>query len=90
MKTRSLRHDPSNGYPETVPEEERMPVTGWHGFLWSLILQALRWHFRDDDLVAVEGDMLVYYESGNRKKHVGPDVFVVRNAEKRWRQNWLM
>jgi Uma2 family endonuclease len=90
MKATSLsRLEPPNGYPECEPEEQRMPNSAWHGFLLAMILQTLRWFFRDAERVCVEGDMFVYYERGDTGKCVGPDVFVVCGAEKRWRRNWL-
>lgn len=85
----SSRLEPPNGYPEVEPEEQRMPNSAWHGFLLGLILQSLRWFFREEERVSVEGDMFVYYEQGNPARCVGPDVFVVRGAPKRWRRNWL-
>jgi Uma2 family endonuclease len=32
----------------------------------------------------------MYYEEGNRRKHVSPDVFVVRGVEKKDRLNYLI
>jgi Uma2 family endonuclease len=90
MKVPALKRlEPPNGYPETEPEEQRRPNSAWHGFLLALILQTLRWFFRDAERVCVEGDMFVYYEQGDTGKCVGPDVFVVRGVPKRWRRNWL-
>ena len=54
---------------------------------WQLeaILSAvdiLRAHFEDRPDVYVSGDLLVYYEEGNPRKAVAPDVFVVFGAPK--------
>ncbi len=90
MKTPTLaRLEPPNGYPETEPDEQRMPNTAWHGFVLGLVLQALRWFFRDAERVCVESDMFVCFDRADRDKTVGPDVFIVCGAERRWRRNWL-
>ncbi len=39
-------------------------------------------HFADEPLVYVSGNMFVYYEKGNRRKHVSPDVFVALGVPK--------
>ena len=54
---------------------------------WQLeaILSAvdiLRAHFEERPDVYVSGDLLVYYEEGNPRKAVAPDVFVVFGAPK--------
>jgi Uma2 family endonuclease len=40
-----------------------------------------RW-FRDEPMVYVSGNMLMYYEPGNKRRHVAPDVFVTRGIPK--------
>lgn len=40
-----------------------------------------RW-FEDDPQVFAAGNMFVYYEEGNPRRHVTPDVFVVRGIPK--------
>ena len=47
------------------------------------VLTVLRTHFRDREDVYVGGDMFVYYEEGNPRAVVAPDVFVVIGAAKR-------
>ena len=46
-------------------------------------LNVLRMHFRGREDVYVGGDMFVYYEEGNPRAVVAPDVFVVIGAPKR-------
>ena len=46
-------------------------------------LNVLRTHFRGREDVYVGGDMFVYYEEGNPRAVVAPDVFVVIGAPKR-------
>ena len=43
-------------------------------------------HFRDRPDVYVSGDLLIYYEQGNPKARVAPDVFVVFGVPKHFRQ----
>ena len=43
-------------------------------------------YFRDRPDVYVSGDLLIYYEEGNAKARVAPDVFVVFGAPKHNRQ----
>jgi Uma2 family endonuclease len=48
-------------------------------------------HFADQPLVYVSGNMFVYYEKGNRHKHVSPDVFVALGVPKETpRDNYLI
>jgi Uma2 family endonuclease len=47
------------------------------------LIQTLGDYFEREPMVYVGGNMLVFYEEGNRRKHVAPDVFVVRGVEKK-------
>ena len=49
---------------------------------------ALRVHYQDRPDVYVSGDLLMYYEEGNPKVSVAPDVFVVFGVEDRMRMNY--
>ena len=49
---------------------------------------ALRVHFAGRRDVYVSGDLLVYYEEGNPRVSVAPDVFVVFGVEDRMRMNY--
>ena len=49
---------------------------------------ALRVRYRDRDDVYVSGDLLMYYEEGNPKVSVAPDLFVVFGVEDRVRMNY--
>lgn len=40
--------------------------------------------------VYVTGNLLLFYEEGNRRKHVSPDAMVIRGAEMRQRDNYLL
>ncbi len=41
-------------------------------------------------MVYASGNLLLCYEEGNRRRHVSPDVFVVRGVQKRPRENYLL
>ncbi len=51
---------------------------------------ALRVYYQDRDDVYVSGDLLVYYEEGNPRVSVAPDVFVVFGVEDRMRMHYLV
>ncbi len=36
------------------------------------VIDSLRYHFVDDPNVYISGNLLLYYEEGNPRKHVGP------------------
>ena len=46
-------------------------------------IDVLEDYFADDPDVYVSGNLLVFYEEGNRRKHISPDVFMVRGVPKR-------
>jgi Uma2 family endonuclease len=48
-----------------------------------------RW-FRSDPDVYVSGNLLLFYEEGNKRRHVSPDVFVVFGVPKGGRLNYLL
>lgn len=46
------------------------------------VVQTLKERYRDDPNVYVGSNLLLFYEEGNRRKHVAPDAFVVRGVPK--------
>jgi len=60
-------------YPET--DGKPMAETDRHYRLVTNTRFSLEWHFRQRDDVYVSGNLFVYYEEGNPKKCVAPDVF---------------
>lgn len=54
------------------------------------LIQTLDDQFAGDRMVYVSGNLLMFYEEGNRRKHISPDVFVVRGVEKKIRENYLI
>ena len=53
-------------------------------------INALRLYYRDRDDVYVSGDLLMYYEEGNPRVSVAPDVFVAFGVEDRMRMRYLV
>ena len=59
-----------------------------HAIIYAL--SALTHHFRRRPDVYVSGDLLIYYEVGNPRVWVAPDVFVVFGVEDRERPNYKL
>jgi Uma2 family endonuclease len=67
-----------------------MAETDFHRVLIFDLIARLDFWYGDDPKTYVSGDLLVFYEKDNRRKHVAPDVFVVPGAAKRLRKNFLV
>ena len=46
------------------------------------VIATLQRHFAADPNVYVSGNLLLFYEEGNRRKHISPDAFVVKGISK--------
>ncbi len=77
-----------NDYPTT--DGKPMAETEYHRDLMMDLIRTLQAHFAAVERICVSGNMLLFYEKGNKRKHVSPDVFVVRGVEKRVRENYLV
>ncbi len=75
-------------YPET--DGKPMAETDWHYKSVTNTRFSLEWHFRGREDVYVSGNLFVYYEEGNPRKCVAPDVFVVFGVPKRPRRVYLV
>jgi Uma2 family endonuclease len=75
-------------YPES--DGKPMGETDVHIDALIYLREALRDHFRDDSLMYVAGNMLLYYEEGNPAACVAPDVFVVQGAVKGERRTYRL
>jgi Uma2 family endonuclease len=60
-----------------------MAETDVHRNLMIDLIQALEAHFAADPKVYVSGNLMLFYEEGNKRKHISPDIFVVRGVAKR-------
>ena len=74
------------------PDSDGRPVAESDFQLIPLIyaLDALKAYFQSREDVYVAGDMFVYYEEGNPKAVVAPDVFVVLGAPKGNRHSYML
>jgi Uma2 family endonuclease len=67
-----------------------MAETDWHRDLMNALIQTLKVWFMAQRRVYVSGNLLFFYEEGNRRRHVSPDVFVVKGIAKHDRPNYLL
>ena len=78
ISTPAVREEPF--YIES--DGEPMGETPQHIDNMIYLLEPLKAWFAADPQVFVAANMFVHYEPGNRKRHVSPDVFVVRGVPK--------
>lgn len=76
-----LRSAPTVVYPES--DGQPMAETPRHQQVMIDCMDILRRHFRKVPEVYIGGNMLLYYEEGNPRKSVSPDVFMVRDVSKK-------
>ena len=80
--------------PRTATDDDRdiayptrdgrpMGETDLHRKKMQDLIDMLDDHFAGDPNIYVSGNLLVFYERGDKRKHVSPDVFVVRGVPKR-------
>ena len=67
-------------YPSS--DGKPMAETPVHRDVMIDAIQILKRRFANRSDVYVSGDMLMYYEEGNPRKSVAPDVFVVLGADR--------
>jgi len=67
-----------------------MAETDLHRELMIAIIKTLQHWFGSQPMVYVSGNLLLYYVMGNKRKHVAPDVFVVKGVPKKLRECYLL
>ncbi len=72
-------------YPES--DGQPMGETDLHIYWIMRLIDILKTHYKGQH-VYVGGDLLVYYEEGNPKKFIVPDVFVVLDCDPRMRRTF--
>jgi Uma2 family endonuclease len=77
-----------NGYPTS--DGKPMAETDWHRDLMLRLIETLKHYYAAQERVYVSGNLLLFYERGNRRRHVSPDVFVVKGVPKHNRPNYLL
>jgi Uma2 family endonuclease len=75
-------------YPTT--DGKPMAETDIHRRLMTELIAALQAFYAEEPFVYVSGNLLLFYEEGNRRRHISPDVFVVRGVAKHERDNYLL
>jgi Uma2 family endonuclease len=73
-RDRAIEYPTSDGRPMAETDIHRQDMVD--------LIDMLRDHYEGDPDVYVSGNLLVFYEEGNPRRHVSPDVFVVRGVPK--------
>jgi Uma2 family endonuclease len=76
----------------TYPTSDGKPMaeTDYHRELMIDLIESLKAFYADDPRVYVSGNLLLFYQEGDRRKHLSPDVFVVPGVGNHLRENFLM
>jgi Uma2 family endonuclease len=77
-----------NGYPTS--DGKPMAETDRHRELMMDLIKVLQLFYALVPDVYVSGNLLLFYERGNKRRHVSPDVFVSKKVPKRERLNYLV
>ncbi len=81
-----IKAAPTVIYPES--DGKPMAETEHHRDIMIDFIQILKYHFRNINDVHVSGNLLIYYEEGNPRKSVSPDVFVAFGISKKQRRTY--
>ena len=84
---REIHSAPTLTYPSS--DGKPMAETDRHRKLMMDFIQMFEHHFREANNIYVSGNLLIYYEEGNPRKSIAPDVFVVFGAGKKPRRTYL-
>lgn len=77
-----------NTYPTS--DGKPMAETDVHRKLMMSLIGTLEWWFRDEPTTYVSGNILVFYDRGNKRVHVSPDVLLVPGVGNHERENYLL
>jgi Uma2 family endonuclease len=77
-----------NGYPTS--DGKPMAETDQHRDLMNALIDTLKVHYAARQRVYVSGNLLLFYRPGDRRRHVSPDVFIVKGVDKHDRPNYLL
>ena len=80
--------------PQTIdyPDSDGLPMAENESQFWPILYvgSALDRYYQDRDDVYVVGNLLVYYQQGDRNKSVSPDLMVVLGASKHVRSSYRL
>ena len=82
----NVKAAPTVIYPES--DGKPMAETEYHRDIMIDFIQMLKHYFRNVNDVHVSGNLLMYYEEGNPRKSVSPDVFVAFGVSKKRRRTY--
>ena len=85
---RTLRPQVRDKYP--AADGRPMAETDLHRLLIVDLIDSLDAFYNADPMVYVSGNLLLFYVPGDRRRHVSPDVFVVKGVPKQRRRNFLV
>lgn len=85
-----LNYQSDKNEPIIYPESDGAPMAeSDYQLIWLLyLIQALKAYYADDPQTYAAGNMFVYYEEGDPKGVVSPDVFVVQGVENKLRTSY--
>lgn len=74
----------TSGRGVMYPTRDGKPIAESEVHLWTMmdLIRPLAAWYRDDPMVYVGGDLLMYYEEGDPNKRLAPDAFVVKGVPK--------
>jgi Uma2 family endonuclease len=75
-------------YPTT--DGKPMAETDWHRDLMLDLIETLKVWYENQQRVYVSGNLLLFYVGGNKRRHISPDVFVVKGVPKGQRLNYIL
>lgn len=78
----------NSAYP--TADGKPLAETDLHRKLMTALIDQLERWYAHDPLVYVTGNLLVFYVPGNKRRHVSPDVMVVRGVPRGDRLNYLI
>ena len=81
-----IKAAPTVVYPES--DGKPMAETEYHRDIMIDFIQMLKHYFRNTNDVHVSGNLLMYYEEGNPRKSISPDVFVTFGVSKKRRRTY--
>ena len=80
--TRKFVYPTSDGRP--------FAESDWHREIIMDLIEVLQIHYAYDPHVYVSGNLLIYYDPGNKRRRVAPDVFIVTGVPKKERPYFLL
>jgi Uma2 family endonuclease len=83
---------PKNQTPLKLIEElefkEDPLESDWHVSAMTLLINILRYHWRDRNDIYISGNTSVYFDQNQTNKFRGPDLYVVKSVPKKPRSSW--